>query len=48
MWRRNRRGGVLLDIVVAVGLIVLAAFVLSRLGIGFHEILGGARRFFDH
>lgn len=48
MRMRGGRGGVLLDAVVAIGLIVLAAFALSRVGIGFHEILNGAWRFFAH
>lgn len=45
---RSPRAGVALDLVVAAGLVLLAAFALSRLGIGFHELLDGARRFFEH
>ncbi len=44
--RMNRRGGVLLDLVLAVGLILLVAFALFTLGITFGEILSGARHFF--
>lgn len=44
--RRNRRGGVLLDLVLAVGLVLLAAFALYALGITFGEILSGAGHFF--
>ena len=43
---RSRRGGVVLDLVIAVGLILVAAFVLSRAGIDLHELIEGARRFF--
>lgn len=44
--RMNQRAGVLLDLVLAVGLILLAAFVLFAFGITFHEILSGAGHFF--
>lgn len=42
----NQRGGALLDLVLAMGLILLAAFVLWTLGITFGEILNGAGHFF--
>jgi len=44
--RLDRRGGVLLDLVVGLALVLLGAFALSALGISFHEILRGAGRFF--
>jgi hypothetical protein len=44
--RFNQRGGVVLDIVLAVGLILLGAFVLYSLGITLGEILSGAAHFF--
>lgn len=44
---RSQRAGILLDGVVALGLILLGAYVLYRLGFGFHMILDGARRFFE-
>jgi hypothetical protein len=43
---RNRRGGVLLDLVLAAALILLGAFALEALGISFLEILEGAEHFF--
>jgi hypothetical protein len=43
---RNRRGGAILDVVVAAGLILFGAFVLAHFGLTFHEILNGARQFF--
>ena len=46
-WRRlDQRGGILLDAVVSLGLILLAAFALESLGISFHEITHAALRFF--
>jgi hypothetical protein len=44
--RRSRRGGVVLDLVVAAALILLGAFALAHLGISFGELVSGARRFF--
>ena len=44
--RRNRNGGVLLDLVVGAALVMLGAFALDALGITFPEILHGASRFF--
>jgi hypothetical protein len=44
--RLNRRGGVVLDLIVGVALLALAAFVLASFGLTFHEILRGARHFF--
>jgi hypothetical protein len=43
---RTQRGGVLLDAVVAVGLILLVAFAFEEVGISFGQILGQAARFF--
>lgn len=42
----DRRGGVALDLIVGLALILLGAFALNRLGISFHAILHGASRFF--
>lgn len=44
--KMNRRGGVLLDLVLATGLILLTAFVLYAAGITFGEVLRGAGHFF--
>jgi hypothetical protein len=44
--RQNANGGILLDLVLAVALILLGTFVLSLLGVTFGEILQGARQFF--
>lgn len=44
--RRNVRGGAILDLVVAFGLIALAAFVLVSFGISFHQLLHGVEKFF--
>jgi hypothetical protein len=43
---RNRRGGLLLDLVLVIGIVLLAAFVLDMVGINFGMILSGAERFF--
>jgi hypothetical protein len=43
---QSRRGGVLLDAVIAMGMILLMAYALDRLGISFAEILQGAAHFF--
>ncbi len=45
---RSERAGVLLDAVVAVGLVLLAAFALQWFGLSFSEILHGAARFFGY
>lgn len=45
LWR-NRRGGVVLDLLIALALVLLAAFALAALGITFREIVHGASRFF--
>lgn len=42
----DTRGGVLLDLVLAVGLILLAAFTLDLAGVTFAQLLSGAGRFF--
>jgi hypothetical protein len=44
---RSQRGGVLLDGVLGLSLILLGAFALDRLGLHFGEILNGARQFFS-
>jgi hypothetical protein len=44
--RRTLRGGVVLDVVLAFGLILVGAFLLYHLGLTFHTILLGAERFF--
>ena len=44
--RINRRGGVLLDLVLATALVLIGAFALDLLGITFLEILQGAAHFF--
>lgn len=43
---RARRGGVLLDAVVALGVVLVGAYALAHLGLTFEEILRGAGRFF--
>jgi hypothetical protein len=44
--RTNERAGILLDLVLAVGLILLAAFVLAMFGVTFSEVWQGAKQFF--
>ena len=46
--QRSRRGGVLLDAVVAIGLLLLAGFALSHFGLTFSQVASGARHFFTH
>ena len=50
MWcthaRTNRRGGVFLDVVVALALILLGAFALDLAGVTLSSILQGAANFF--
>jgi hypothetical protein len=43
---RSTRGGVVLDLVVAFGLILIAAFAFEWLGISFATLLQAAGRFF--
>jgi hypothetical protein len=43
---RDTRGGLLLDAVLALGIVALGAFALYTLGFTFGEILNGAFRFF--
>ena len=45
---RNRRGGVLLDGVLSVGVVLVGAFLLESVGITFADLLHGALRFFGH
>ena len=42
----GERAGVLLDLVLVVGLVLLGAFVLDLLGVSFADILQGAEHFF--
>jgi hydrogenase maturation factor len=44
--RARQRGGVLLDLVLALAFVLVGAFVLAHVGISFSEIVTGARRFF--
>ncbi|MGP8077769.1 MAG: hypothetical protein ACLQD8_03665 [Thermoplasmata archaeon] len=43
---RSARGGVLLDGVLALGVVLVGASVLAHFGLTFTEILRGAGRFF--
>ncbi len=45
-WHAHRRGGVVLDLILGVGLVLVGAFALGLLGLNFGEILEGAKRFF--
>jgi len=42
---RSIRGGVLLDAVVALGLFVITAFALVRIGVTLPDLLTGVRHF---
>jgi flagellar biogenesis protein FliO len=42
----TQRAGVLLDAIVALAFVLLAAFALERLGISFGELVHSARQFF--
>jgi hypothetical protein len=44
--RMGERAGVLLDLVLVVGLVLLGAFVLDLVGVSFANILQGAEHFF--
>jgi hypothetical protein len=44
--RRSTRGGVLLDAVLAVSLIILGAFLLDLVGVTLSSLLQGAGQFF--
>jgi hypothetical protein len=44
--RLNRRGGLLLDAVLSLGLVLLGAYALDSLGISFAHLLHGALHFF--
>ncbi len=46
IFRRSTRGGVLLDLVVALGLILIAAFALESIGISWTDLVRTAARFF--
>ena len=45
---RNRRGGVLLDAVLSLALLLVGAFILESVGISFTVLLHGAARFFGY
>jgi hypothetical protein len=42
---RSVRGGVALDVVLAIGLVLLAGFALNRIGVTLPEVLTGFRHF---
>jgi hypothetical protein len=42
----GERGGVVLDLVLAVAIVLLGAFLLDLLGVTLAQILGGAGHFF--
>ncbi len=42
----NRRGGVLLDAVLALALVLVGAYLLHSAGLTFGELVHGAARFF--
>lgn len=44
--RGTRRGGVVLDLILGFGILLVGAFLLYHVGITFHEILHGAKGFF--
>ena len=44
--RMGRRAGVLLDLVLSLGLIILGAYALESIGLTFGHLLHGALRFF--
>ena len=44
--RLNARGGLLLDGVLCIALVLVGAFVLSSVGITLHQLVHGALRFF--
>lgn len=44
--RTARQGGVVLDLVLATGVVLVGAFALYHLGLTFRAILFGAERFF--
>ncbi len=46
--RMNRSGGVVLDLVLSTGLVLMGAFALNALGISFGELVRGASQFFSH
>lgn len=44
--RRDVRGGVVLDLVLATALVLVGAFLLASMGVTFHAIVHGAEHFF--
>ena len=45
---RSQKAGVLLDAVLALGLVLIGAYALAHVGITFSQVLHGARFFFSH
>jgi hypothetical protein len=45
--RSSQRAGVVLDLIVGSGIVLVGAFLLYHVGLTFHEILHGAERFFE-
>jgi hypothetical protein len=41
----STRGGIALDIIVALGLVLLVGFALDRVGVSLPELLSGFRHF---
>lgn len=46
--RLGQRGGVLLDVVLVLAIVLVGAFALESIGLSFREILHGAERFFGY
>jgi len=44
--RMNHRGGVVLDLVLGLGVLLVGTFALYHLGFTFHSLLHGAEQFF--
>jgi len=47
-FRQSHGAGVLLDLVLAAGIVLVGAFVLSSVGLTFGELVHGAGRFFGY
>ena len=47
-WHTQRRGGVVLDLILGLGFVLIGAFVLGLLGLSFGEKLQGAGKFFGY
>jgi len=46
--RENRRGGLLFDAVVVLGVVLVGAYLLYGAGLTFHTLLHGAEHFFGY